>query len=262
MRNPIYAGKIKYSGNLCQGIHKPIISEELFELAQNVHKKRIRKFRIYRKFLLGGLIKCDECGSFMSPCFTNKHKRGKLKRYYYYRCVSTSKKGWEHCSIKEVSADRLEQYLLENLERISMDDNYIEMLALKLNQSLNTTPLNGSELSKVCSKFSGFEPEKITFLLKSFIGELKDKKGIERNLLAKKFIQKIMYSKENIKIALFYAENPKDFPRTSQQKSTAPFDRGSAKKFLGLSKNHLISENKEFVSSAIGAGEGNRTLID
>jgi len=273
LRNPIYAGKIKYSGNLYQGIHKPIISEELFELAQNAHKKRIRKYRIYRKFLLGGLIKCNECGSFMSPCFTNKHKKGKLKRYYYYRCTSTSKKSWGHCPLKEVPADRIEQYLLENLERISMDNNYIEMLALKLNQGLNTTPCVGSEPTKVCSKFSGFEPAKITSLLKSFMGELKDKKGIERNLLAKKFVQKILYSKQSIKIALFYPirnkvsiENPVDFQKIKKiggGKDTALLVQGGVEIFsetrvsshskgLAVPADPTASEKQWFVSNSLG----------
>lgn len=89
-------------------------------------KGRIRKFRIYKHFLFGGLIHCKECGYKMSACFTNKHRNGKLKRYYYYRCTCINKKSWQACSTKEVSAERIENYILENLERISLDKNYIE----------------------------------------------------------------------------------------------------------------------------------------
>ena len=116
LRNLVYAGKVKFAGQIYQGIHQPIISEELFELAQKTHKKRIRKFRVYRDFLLGGLIRCKECGYKMSACFTNKHRNRKLKRYYYYRCTSVNHKDWQACSIKEVSAERIENYILENLE--------------------------------------------------------------------------------------------------------------------------------------------------
>jgi len=137
LRNITYTGKIKYAGQIYQEIHQPIISKELFELAQKIHKKRVRKFRIYKNFLFAGLINCKECGYKMSPCFTNKYKDGKLKRYYYYRCTSTNKKNWQACSIKEVSAERLENYVLENLERISIDRNYIENLVFKLNHSSN-----------------------------------------------------------------------------------------------------------------------------
>lgn len=154
LRNITYTGKIKYSGKIYQGIHQPIISEEVFKLAQKIHKKRIRKFRVYKNFLFGSLIKCQECGYKMTPSFTNKWKKGKLKRYHYYRCISTNKKSWQACSVKQVSAERLENYVLENLERISMDKNYIENLVFKLNHELKTPQQKGLELSKVCSKFS------------------------------------------------------------------------------------------------------------
>ncbi len=208
LRNITYTGKLVYAGETYQGIHQPVVSEELFELAQKSHKKRIRKFRVYKHFLFGGLIRCKECGYHMSACFTNKHSQGKLKRYYYYRCTSTSKKGWKRCSTKEVSADRIENYLLENLERISIDKNYIENLVFKLNHSFKTPSVEGSEPSKVCSKFSA---EAVASLLHSFISSLSQRRGVERNLLAKRFIKEIIYSKESVKIALFYAKNLKDF---------------------------------------------------
>ena len=75
LRKITYTGKLKYAGQIYQGIHQPIISGELFELAQRIHKKIKRKFRVYRDFLFGGLINCQECGYKMSPCFTNKWKQ-------------------------------------------------------------------------------------------------------------------------------------------------------------------------------------------
>ena len=58
LRNPVYAGKVRFNNQIYQGIHQPIVSEKLFELVQKAHKKRIRKFRIYRDFLFGGLVNC------------------------------------------------------------------------------------------------------------------------------------------------------------------------------------------------------------
>jgi len=189
LRNIAYTGKIKYAGQNYQGIHQPIISEELFELAQKTYKKRIRKFRIYRDFLLGSLIRCGECGYTMSACFTNKHRNGKLRRYYYYRCTCVNKKGWQACSTKEVSAERIENYILENLERISLDKDYIDNLVFKLNHNLNSlspdlknsTPTvgDGIEPSALCSKFSKFDSETIVSLLRSFFLFLSQKGGLK-----------------------------------------------------------------------------------
>ena len=208
LRNPVYAGKVKHNNKIYQGIHEPIISEEIFEIAQRVHKKKNKKFKVYRDFLFGGLVNCGNCNFKMSPCFTNKYSKGKLERYYYYRCNSTHHKDWQSCPVKQVSADRLENYILENLERISLDKDYIENLVFRLNYSQNIPRRSGYELREPCSKFS---PEGVSSTLKLFLSTLAKKKGIEKNLLAKKFIEKIIYSIENIKISLFYSQNFKDF---------------------------------------------------
>ena len=204
LRNIVYIGKVKYSGKVYQGIHQPIISEELFNLAQELHKKKVRKLRVYKDFIFGGLITCKECGSKMTPCFTNKRKEGKLKRYYYYRCTSTLKRDWESCSTKQVNAERLERYILESLERISLDRNYIENLVFRLNHDSKMGYHSGLELTKECLKFSS---DTIQFILSSLLSLLAHQKGIERNLLIKKFIKDIIYSKEEIQINLYYSTN-------------------------------------------------------
>ncbi|MFH1564294.1 MAG: recombinase family protein [bacterium] len=128
LRNVVYAGKVKYNNELYQGQHKAIVDEEIFDIAQKIHKNKMKKFRVYKNFLFGGLIKCDDCGSSMTSCFTNKRTNNKLTRYYYYRCTSTLQKDWQSCSVKQVSAERLENFCMENLERISVDQDYIEKL--------------------------------------------------------------------------------------------------------------------------------------
>ncbi len=42
-------------------------------------------------------------------------------------------------SVKQVSAERLENFCLENLERISVDKNYVDNLVFRLNND-NQTP--------------------------------------------------------------------------------------------------------------------------
>jgi len=257
LRNVAYAGKVKFAGQIYQGIHQPIISEKLFELAQKTHKKRIRKFRVYRDFLFGGLVNCEKCGYKMTPCFVNKWTEEKLKRYYYYRCTSTHHKSWQACPVKQVNADRLEKYILENLERISLDQDYIDNLVFKLNHSLkslnpefkSSSPPHraGYELTKVCSKL---EPESIVSILKSFLSFLSQGRGVERNLLAKNFIKSIFYSKENIKIALFYSENSEN---SETKQGPALFWQGRAN-FSGRSEtSSLPPQENKFVSDYSGS---------
>ena len=270
LRNITYTGKIKYAGQIYQGIHQSIISQELFEIAQKTHKRRIRKFRIYRDFLFGGLIKCKECGYTMSACFTNKHRNGKLKRYYYYRCTCINKKGWQACSIQQVSAERIERYILENLERISLDRDYVENLVFKLNHEVvsskpslknSSSPVgNGIEPSGLCSKFSKFDPETIVSILKSFLSFLSQRRGVERNLLAKRFIKGILYSKETIKINLFYSENLKDFLISETKESPPPMHRWGANFWGASKKGSLPPQKREFISDTTSGHGRNRTF--
>jgi len=241
LRNVVYIGKIKHNNEIYQGIHEPIISEEIFSLAQKIHKEKRKNFRVYKNFLFGGLVQCENCGSKMTSCFTNKRDNGKLKRYYYYRCTSTLRQDWETCPVKQVSAERLENFCLENLERISVDKSYIENLVFRLNNDFQSPRRAGYELTEECSKYS---PETISNTLKFFLSELKTKKGIERNLLAKRFLSNILYSPENIKIRFISPRNPQDF---GGSKSPAPPS-------AGLGEQSSSSENFEFVSSNLAPG--------
>src|SRR3989344_417643 len=223
LRNVIYIGKVLHNGEIYQGIHEPIISEEIFALAQKIHKEKQKKFRVYKNFLFGGLIKCEECGSNMTSCFTNKYIAGKLNRYYYYRCTTTMKHDWQACSVKQVSAERLEDFCLENLERISVDKNYIENLIFRLNNDTQAGHRAGYELTDGCSKFSA---ENLSDTLKFFFSKLKTTKGIERNLIAKRFLSNIFYSPESIKIRFISRQS--DGEAVAERSPAPPLARAGA----------------------------------
>jgi len=139
MQNMLYIGKIKHLNKIYNGIHKPIIYEETFYLAQRINKANHCKLRLYRKYTFAGLIKCKECGSTMTPCHTNKRKNGKLTRYYYYRCSRTFKNTWQSCSTKQVIADKLESYIFKNLEKITYDIQYIDNLIYRIKHDDNSS---------------------------------------------------------------------------------------------------------------------------
>ena len=189
----------------------------------------------------------------MTSCFTNKRTNGKLTRYYYYRCTSTMKQDWQSCSVKQVSAERLENFCLENLERISVDKNYIENLVFRLNNDSQLPRRAGYELTDSCSKFSQFSAEKIAGTLNFFISALKNSKRIERNLLAKRFLEKIAYAPESIKISLFASQNPQDF---GGENYPAPQTRGGAKQSLPENENPTFLENRKFAMLSMAPGAG------
>ena len=171
--------------------------------------------RLYKKYPFAGLIKCKDCGSFMSPCHTNKKKHNKTKRYYYYRCTRTFKRDWNACETKQVSADRLENYVFETLERISRDMHYLDSLIFKLNYEEAHNRI-GLEPSKVCSESAQISAEIFAQPLQQFVKKLPSKKSIEKNLWAKKYIKHIVYSPEEIAISLYYQ---RDFPEKKADES-------------------------------------------
>ena len=203
LRNQLYIGKIQHLGEFYNGIHEPVISKEIFDLAQKIHKEKRKNFRVYKNFIFGGLMKCESCGSSMTPCFTNKKTGTKTKRYYYYRCTSTFRENWQGCPVKQVSAERLENYVFDNLERILADKEYIENLVFKLNNDTRVPPSSGLELSKLCY-------EDVSETLKFFLSEMKLKKGMDKNLLAKSTLSSLDYSPERIKISFNTRPNPAD----------------------------------------------------
>ncbi|MEM4228043.1 MAG: recombinase family protein [Candidatus Caldarchaeum sp.] len=135
LRNPIYIGKIEHKGKLFDGIHKAIIPEAMFLKVQSLRRIQIRpETKIKRPFLLRGLLKCQECGSVMTPSYTLKQEKKGRRYIYYYRCTKTCKHDWQSCSIKYVNANRIEEFITKKLTDISKDESTIEKLVRRINQ--------------------------------------------------------------------------------------------------------------------------------
>ncbi|MDD4875040.1 MAG: recombinase family protein [Candidatus Pacebacteria bacterium] len=251
LRNVIYTGKISHKGEFYPGLHQPIISQEVFGCAQQTHKKKTNKNRIYKNHLFGGIINCADCGAKMTPSYSNKTRDGKFqKRYYYYRCTSTLKNDWQSCETKQVNADRLDRYVLENLERISNDKEYVENLVFRINHAENSGYRIGYEPS---AKTYDLTAEKVISTLKAVYAELGKRTGIAKNLLAKRFFKEIVYAKESIKITLFLLQNQPVLASGHSPRQGAP----SAQNFL-TKRADLIPpfQQNEFVLNNSAAGLG------
>jgi len=201
LRNNIYTGKIKHNGKIFEGIHKPIISDNVFDIAQKIHKKKIKKYNVYRNHLFAGLIRCKECDYMMTPCFTNKKKDGKLKRYFYYRCLNVQMRDWDSCSTKEVNADRLEEFITENLQRIIRDNSYIENMVFRLNHKEQAGSREGFELPDAGSAFSASGVKKS---IKNVLDVIAQNGRTERNIGLKKNFGGIFYSPSEVEVEIKY----------------------------------------------------------
>lgn len=212
LRNIVYIGKIRYDGKIYQGIHEPIVSEETFNLAQSRHKKALSHLRKYRELLFAGLIKCKECGSYMTPHYAVKIRKGERKRHYYYRCTSTFKRHWKSCAIRQVNADKIEKFVLDNLRRVLQDGTYIDDIIFRLNylQTKGRYPIKDESSSINQSGFAQdqgwveLSPEVFRQNLKNFLFSMEGQTASGILKLIKSNVESIQYSKEMVRVRMYY----------------------------------------------------------
>ncbi len=93
LRNPVYYGMIRIKAlndepeELVQGLHEPIISEELFFEVQSVlsgrKKLKTKHARVNDEYPLRGYLQCPRCGKPL----TGSSALGNGGKYFYYHCT-------------------------------------------------------------------------------------------------------------------------------------------------------------------------------
>jgi site-specific DNA recombinase len=137
LHNVKYIGKILYDGEVYQGKHEPIISEEEFYLAQQNIKDRTwkREYRgsNYNKFLFLGLLRCGICKKVMKIHSNLKSTSKRTNSSYYYICNNASHTdNPNRCQHRKCySTKLLEEHLLKEIKHMvksvkAMNVNIIE----------------------------------------------------------------------------------------------------------------------------------------
>ena len=117
LANPFYVGLFRYKGELHEGTHEPLISQELFDQVQTIlHQRSVPKSRRAEPFRFLGEIHCGECG-----CAITAERQ---KTYTYYRC--TRKKG--PCSMRFSREEAIENQLRQCTELVSLPRGWSESL--------------------------------------------------------------------------------------------------------------------------------------
>lgn len=102
--SPFYYGMFEYpreSGNWYEGKHKPLITKELFDLAQ-AQLKRDQIVRENKEFAFTKLFTCGLCGSGISAEEKYKLlKDGTTARYVYYGCTRGRDRNCKNLYIRE-----------------------------------------------------------------------------------------------------------------------------------------------------------------
>jgi site-specific DNA recombinase len=138
LRNPIYTGHVRFNEELYKGDHAAILEEGLFRKVQSLRRDRSHgPSKLARVFLLKGLIRCSECGSWMTPHYTQKRsKDGTVYRIPYYRCTKTMHFSNSVCSVKHINADHVEGLVIGKLSELSQNESYLKVSIEELNADL------------------------------------------------------------------------------------------------------------------------------
>ncbi|MGN7409166.1 recombinase family protein [Sporosarcina sp. SAFN-010] len=150
--NPVYAGYIRYNVRrdwnekrrnninpdpiIQKAEHEPIITEEMWSIAQSVYKSRSCKpNRVHDgEFPLTGIMRCPVCGAGMViGRTTNTLKDGTKRVLEYYVCGAWKNKGTLVCRSNGVRTEYADAFVLEKLQRLMRSDNLIKELVKRVN---------------------------------------------------------------------------------------------------------------------------------
>jgi site-specific DNA recombinase len=126
LKNVFYTGYFLFKGKVYEGIHEPLISQELFDQVQVAFKKDNKPlYRDEHSFAFAGLLKCGVCAS----TITAEIKKGK---YIYYHC--THGKG-ECNQTKYVREEVLVEQFMEVVQKIRINQDQKSWIIEGLKQS-------------------------------------------------------------------------------------------------------------------------------
>ena len=118
INNYTYIGKVKYAGEVYDGVHKGIVSPHVFARAQkimgenHVHRGTIKNTK--GTTLLKHILWCGHCKTRMVPTYAAK----KNIKYRYYVCYKAQSTGYESCPVRSVNAQFMENFVVEKVGAI------------------------------------------------------------------------------------------------------------------------------------------------
>lgn len=123
IKNPLYAGHIRWNGEITENTHEPIIKPDEFEQVQQLIKKRrgTEPRRVASSYIFTGKLKCPNCGYLLAGNRTYATlATGEKVSYKNYRCLQRIHgycKGTKNLSELKLETAFLDFLSNENLEQ-------------------------------------------------------------------------------------------------------------------------------------------------
>ena len=142
LRDPFFTGKFIYGGKIYQGNHPAIITEEEFNLIQDIVDGRSKARQQKHDFALNGIIKCGECDyRITAEEHTKKYKNGTSQTFAYYHCTKKGKDDNKKCNQAYLSTTKLEGQFATELSQLEFDKEAVD-LVFEILENVKTTDNN------------------------------------------------------------------------------------------------------------------------
>ena len=149
LRNPVYLGKIRWREVLYEGHHDSLVSEVLFQKANDVLQERHdglkgRQWHNGDERLLTGIIRCARCKSHMfgGGC----QRRGVHIPYY----VCSRRFNHHDCQQDYVRAELLEAAVTQDIKAMFRDEQFMARIRAEANEQLGAEkPILEREIAQV-----------------------------------------------------------------------------------------------------------------
>lgn len=163
--NPIYKGSVRFNGEEFEGEHDGLVSIQIWDKANKLMKpvthKRIEHVKDNHVHLLKGLLRCGDCGTFLTPYPAGKKDKNGIP-YLYYACGKVVDFGRNcDCKVRMIPAREFEQIIKKCLIDLGSNTKLIE-----------STIKNSTKMSKDKIKPMTHQKEKAEKLLGKTTSEI------------------------------------------------------------------------------------------
>ena len=145
----VYLGYISYAGEWFKGEHEPIIDEETYDQLQKLLELREEKYANHRAVTsristyLGGILYCKRCGAKFTKQRGSRRNPTSPEPPVYYTCNSRVNKVKKmvkdpNCKNKNWRREQLDEIVLNEIRKLSVDPNYINDLKELVGININT----------------------------------------------------------------------------------------------------------------------------
>lgn len=171
LKNPVYCGKIAFGRRklekihgtrneyhqvpqenylLVDGLHKGIVSEELWNaaqvklLAQSKRYEPVNRSKTEQAHLLSALVKCPICGAGMysNKCTKRKKDGTPYKSFSYYSCKHRKMQRGQKCDFnKQIQEEVLDNAVVEVIIKLVSNPKFAAMIQEKINSKVDTAAI-------------------------------------------------------------------------------------------------------------------------